>query len=225
MTPLETTVWKRMAVFLVVLALMIFLPAWTLNYWQGWLLWAVFSAATVWISDYFLKHDPALAQRRLNAGAAAETETSQKIIQAFASIFVIATFVLSAFDHGRGWSHVPGALSIAANAVVLLGFYIMFETFRANTFAASTVRVEEAQRVISNGPYAVVRHPMYAGALPMFLAVPVALGSWWGLVPAALLCAVIVVRLLDEERVLRQQLAGYEQYCRDVRYRLIPTIW
>ena len=225
MTPLETTVWKRMAIFLVVLALMIFLPAWTLDYWQGWLHWIVFSGATIWISAYFLKHDPELARRRLNAGAAAETETSQKIIQGFTSLFVIALFVVSAFDYGRGGSHVPAALSIAANAAVLLGFYIMFETFRANTFAASTIQVEREQHVISSGPYAVVRHPMYAGALPMFLAVPIALGSWWGLVPAALLGGAIVARLLDEERILRQRLPGYEQYCRDVRYRLIPAVW
>src|SRR5262245_45030084 len=120
MTPLETTVWKRMAIFIAALALMIFLPAWTLRYWQGWLFLIVFSAATIWISAYFLKHDPALAARRLNAGATAETETSQKIIQAFTSAFVIATFILSAFDYGRGWSHVPAAVSIAANVVVLL---------------------------------------------------------------------------------------------------------
>ena len=225
MTQLETTVWKRMAVFIVALALMIFLPAFTLCYWQGWLFFLVFSVATIALSAYFLKHDPALAQRRLNAGAAAETETSQKIIQAFASVFVVATFVLSAFDYGRGWSNVPAPISIAAIVCVLLGYYIMFRTFKANTFAASTIQVEQTQRVISTGPYATVRHPMYTGAILMFIATPIALASYWGLIPAAFLIAAIVVRLLDEERILRQRLPGYDQYCRDVRYRLLPAVW
>ncbi len=170
MTPLETTVWKRMAVFIAVLALLIFLPAWTPRYWQGWLFLIVFCTATIATSAYFPKHDPALAQRRLNAGAAAETESSQKIIQAFTSVFVMATFVLSAFDYGRGWSSVPALLSVAANGCMLLGYYIIFQTFKANTFAASTIQVEQTQRVISSGPYAVVRHPMYSGALLMFVA-------------------------------------------------------
>ena len=138
---------------------------------------------------------------------------------------MVATYVISPLDHRFGWSTVPAWLTLAADAIVALGFYGFFLTFRQNAFAAATVKVESEQRVISTGLYAVVRHPMYASAVPLFLVTPLALGSWWGLVPAALLLATLVWRLLDEERYLARNLPGYTDYQNRVRTRLVPGIW
>lgn len=214
-----------LAQFQLALALMIFLPAWSLTYWQGLVYWLFFGAACLALSLYFLRHDRALVERRMHAGPMAETDPTQKIIMTFASAAVIAVFVLSPLDWHLGWSRVPSWLSLICDALVLLGFYGFFLTFGENTFTAATVRVEREQRVIDTGPYALVRHPMYAAALVTFLATPPALGSWWGVIPAALLIATIVWRLLDEEQHLALDLPGYEDYRRKVRWRLIPGVW
>jgi protein-S-isoprenylcysteine O-methyltransferase Ste14 len=174
---------------------------------------------------YFLRHDRALIERRMQAGPAAETEPRQKLILTFASAALIAMYIVSALDYRFGWSFVSIWLVLVGDALVVLSFYGFFLTFRENAFAAATVRVESEQRVISSGLYAFVRHPMYASAVPLFLATPLALGSWWGLVPAALLLATLVWRLLDEERYLAGNLPGYTDYQSRVRTRLIPGIW
>jgi len=174
---------------------------------------------------YFLRRDPALVARRMSAGPGAENEPRQKLIMSFAVGAMIALYLVSALDYRFGWSHVPPAVSLIGDVFVALGFVGIFWTFRANAYAAATVRVERGQPVIATGPYAIVRHPMYAAALPLFLATPPALGSWWGLVPAALIAAAIVWRLTDEETHLARDLAGYEAYRRTVRARLVPGVW
>jgi protein-S-isoprenylcysteine O-methyltransferase Ste14 len=214
-----------LARFQIALALMIFLPAWSLHYWQGWLYWLLFGAACVLITLYFLRHDRALIERRMQAGPGAETEPKQKLILKFASVALIAMYIVSPLDHRFGWSFVPDWLVLVGDALVALGFYGFFLTFRQNAFAAATVRVESDQPVISTGLYAIVRHPMYTAALALFLGTPLALGSWWGLVPAALLLAALVWRLLDEESYLARNLPGYTDYQRQVRTRLVPGIW
>jgi protein-S-isoprenylcysteine O-methyltransferase Ste14 len=211
--------------FQIALALMIFLPAWSLHYWQGWLYWLLFGASCVVITLYFLRHDRALIERRMQAGPGAETEPRQKLILKFASVALIAMYIVSPLDHRFGWSFVPDWLVLVGDALVALGFYGFFLTFRQNAFAAATVRVESDQPVISTGLYAIVRHPMYTAALALFLGTPLALGSWWGLVPAALLLAALVWRLLDEESYLSRNLPGYTDYQRQVRTRLVPGIW
>jgi protein-S-isoprenylcysteine O-methyltransferase Ste14 len=211
--------------FQIALALMIFLPAWTLAYWQGWLYWLLFGASCVAITLYFLRHDRALIERRMQAGPGAETEPKQKLILTFASVALIAMYIVSALDYRFGWSFVPVWLVLIGDALVVLSFYGFFLTFRDNAFAAATVRVESEQPVISTGLYAVVRHPMYAAALLLLVGTPLALGSWWGLVPAALLLATLVWRLLDEEAYLARNLPGYTDYQRRVRTRLVPGIW
>ncbi len=222
---LRKTVLLRTVAFLVFLALVIFVPALSPAYWQGWAYWLVFSAATLASGLYFVTHDPALVQRRMQVGATAEREPVQKTIMAAASIFLIAVFVTSGIDHLRQWSRIPAWLSLLALAGMTLGYGIIVVTLKANTFAASTIAVEPGQHVVSSGPYAVVRHPMYSGAIVMFMATPIALASWWGLLPALLLSAAIVARLLHEERVLSRQLPGYDDYQRRVRSRLLPGIW
>jgi protein-S-isoprenylcysteine O-methyltransferase Ste14 len=214
-----------LARFQIALALIIFLPAWSLAYWQGLLYWLVFGAALLVIALYFLRHDPALVARRMDAGPGAESEPRQKLIMWFACAAVIILYLVCALDYRFGWSHVSPAVSLIGDGFVVLGFLGIFWAFRANAYAAATVRVERDQPVSTTGPYAIVRHPMYAAALPLFLATPPALGSWFGLIPAALLIGAIVWRLTDEETHLARDLAGYEEYRRTVRARLVPGVW
>lgn len=211
--------------FAIVLALLILVPAWSLHYWQGYLLWVHFCAWCVGLTLYFLKHDPALAERRMEAGSHAEELVSQKWIQAYNSVVITAVFAFSAFDAGAGWSAMPLAGIVAGHALVALGFFIVVITLRQNSFAAATVTVAEDQRIISTGLYGWVRHPMYAGALVLLIGIPLALGSWWGLLLIPPLLAGLVMRLTDEERHLTAHLTGYAHYRRHVRFRLVPGVW
>jgi protein-S-isoprenylcysteine O-methyltransferase Ste14 len=211
--------------FQVSLAALIFGPALTLKYWQGWFFLFVILACTLPITLYFLRHDPALVERRLNAGPTAERQASQKLIQALAMILICAVVVVSSLDHLSEWSSVPWLLVLIGDTLVILGYAIIFLVFRANSFAAATIQVHVDQTVISSGPYAIVRHPMYAGAVPAIFGTSLALGSWWGLLPATLLVGVIVWRLLDEEAYLARNLSGYQDYQRQVRSRLVPGVW
>jgi protein-S-isoprenylcysteine O-methyltransferase Ste14 len=211
--------------FAVALAAMIFAPAWSLAYWQGWTLWFVFIASCLAITLFLLRHDPALVERRMRSGPIAERRSSQKWIMALASILFYPIVILPGLDHRFGWSSVPVLVVIAGDCLVVLGFAFELWVLRENSFASATIEVSSDQKVVSTGPYALVRHPMYAGALPLLAGIPLALGSWWGLAPAALLVAVIIWRLLDEERYLARYLAGYQDYCRKVRWRLAPGVW
>jgi protein-S-isoprenylcysteine O-methyltransferase Ste14 len=211
--------------FLVGVALLLFLPAWTLRYWQAWIFLSVFSSSVLAITVYLMENDPKLLRRRMNAGPGAETEKSQRIIQWVTSMAFVALFVFSAIDHRFAWSTVPLYTTAAGDVLVALGLLIIFFVFRVNTFTSGIIEVDTEQKVISTGLYALVRHPMYIGALVMLFGVPPALGSWWGL------CAVIVItvaigwRLVDEENFLVRNLPGYSQYRNNVKYRLIPFIW
>ena len=195
------------------------------GHWQGWVFWVNFCACVAAVTLYFLKRDPALVERRLRAGPAAEREARQKPIQLAAAVIFGATFVVSALDYRFGWSNVPGPAVAAGNALVVLGFLSVFAVFRANSFASAIIEVGTGQKVVSTGPYALVRHPMYAGALLLFVGAPLALGSWWGLLAIVPMTAILIVRLLDEERYLVRNLPGYEAYCVQVRYRLVPGVW
>ncbi len=207
------------------LLIFLFVPAWTFHFWQAWVYLGVFVGASVLVTLYLWAHDRELLQRRLKAGPAAEQQGTQKIIQAFAALGFVATMIVPALDHHFGWSTVPAGLVVLGDLMVALGFLAIFFVYRANTFTAATIQVVQDQRVITTGPYALVRHPMYAGALVMLLGTPLALGSWWGLLVMAPMTATIVWRLLDEERFLARSLAGYEEYRQKVRYRLIPFVW
>lgn len=225
MDELGREILRKTAVFLIALAILLFLPAWSLMYWQGWLYWLAFAVLTTGGSLYFLKYDPALVRRRMSVGAGAETEPVQKVAMTITSIALIAMFIVSPLDHRLGWSRVPDAACLVGLLLVIAGYGIMIAALMGNTFAAATITVEQKQKVVSTGLNAWVRHPMYSGAILMFFATPVALGSWWGVILAFVISAAIVVRLLDEERVLTARLAGYDAYCREVRYRLLPGVW
>jgi len=186
---------------------------------------SVFTAASALITAYLWRFDPKLLERRVNAGPRAEKEKSQKLIQILASLAFIGTLVLPSLDRRFGWSRIPVVLVIASDALVALGFLAVFLVYKANTFTSATIEVAPNQPVISTGPYAIVRHPMYAGALVLLLATPPALGSSWGLVMLIPMTLVLVLRLVSEERFLRKSLPGYTEYCQKVRYRLAPLIW
>lgn len=225
MNDLTKRTLEGLAKFQLFLAVVIFLPAWSLRYWQGWLYWLIFGLACLVLGLYFLRHDPALAARRMQAGPKAEKEPCQKLILACATVALIAVYIVSGLDHRFRWSLVPLWLVLVADLLVVVAAYGFYITFRENSYAAATVTVETGQPVISSGPYAAVRHPMYTASIILYGATPLALASWWGLVPAALLAAVIVWRLIDEEAYLAQHLAGYIDYQRKVRARLMPGVW
>jgi protein-S-isoprenylcysteine O-methyltransferase Ste14 len=225
MNQLNIKAFVGMLQLAIVLGLTIFLPAWTLDYWQAWILVTIFFACTLAVTLYLMKNDPKLLERRVKAGVGAEKERSQNIIQAVAAIVFIAIFVVSALDHRFGWSTVPLSLIVLGDFLIVLGFYLVFLVFKENTFASGTIEVGAEQKVIATGPYALVRHPMYVGALVMLVGVPLALGSLWGLTAVVPMVFVLIARLLDEEKFLAKNLAGYSEYQGKVRHRLVPMIW
>ena len=213
------------AKFCLVMLVMIFLAAGSLSYWQGWVFLVHFCGWCAVLTAYFVKRDPELVRKRMSVGPAAEREPSQKRIQSFNSIAILALFVVSALDHRFGWSVVPAPILLLGNALIAVGFIGCFFVLRQNSFAAATVGVTAGQRVISTGLYGVVRHPMYAAALAMFFGVPLALASYWGLLVLAPVIGGLVARLLDEERYLVGNLVGYAEYRSQVQWRLVPGIW
>lgn len=225
MDSLDRQAWRGFLQLQAMLALFLFLPAGTWRYWQGWLYWLAFGGATVAITRHFLVHDRALIQRRLVVGPAAERERSQKWIQALASVLFIGFHVVAGLDHRYGWSAVAPFWSLLGAAGVLAGFGVVFLTFRENSHTSAVIEVGAGQTVVSTGPYAVIRHPMYAGALLLFLGGALALGSLPDLAIAAALGLAMVLRLRSEERFLVENLPGYEAYRRRVRHRLLPGIW
>jgi protein-S-isoprenylcysteine O-methyltransferase Ste14 len=210
---------------LIVMAALLFLPAWTLDYWQAWAFLAVFGASALAITVYLMKKDPKLLERRLQAGPTAEKERSEKIIQTITAIMFIAMLVVPALDRRSHWSAVPLYVAIAGDVLVALGFLIIFFVYKENTFASATIELAPEQKVISTGLYALVRHPMYMGALFLFVGIPLALGSWWGLLGFALMTPALIWRIFDEEKFLAKNLRGYVEYKNKVRYRLVPFVW
>ena len=208
-------------IFIAISAL-IFLSAWTFNYWQAWTFLAVFMISISAIFIYLAKYDPSLLARRIKTS---EQEHSQKIIRFLVNIAFAAAIIVSALDHRFVWSAVPLGIIFIGDSVVLLGLLIIFVVFKENTFTAQTVEVEAGQKVVSTGPYALVRHPMYVGGLVFMLGIPPALGSWWGLLMILLFTPAIAWRILDEEKLLAKDLPGYLEYCRKVKYRLVPLVW
>lgn len=213
-------------VFFVVVALL-FVPAGTLDFWEAWVFLAIFFIPMIIFSIYYYQHDRALVERRMQNR---EKVTEQKWIMRFAFLFFLLGLLVPGLDHRFGWTRrwiggVPLWVEIPAQALTLTGYLGTMWVIDVNRFAARTVQVERDQRVISSGPYGVVRHPMYSFALVMWLATATALGSYVALPFFALLIPVIVLRLLNEEKVLRRELPGYAEYCERTRYRLAPYIW
>ena len=217
--------WPRQALFTLFLAALLFASAGTLRYWQGWLFLAVFIGSSIALGVYFVRHDPALIERRMRGGPSAEQEPAQKIIIALLMAGLLLMILVPALDRRWHWSTEPAWLALLGNAGIVASFVIFFFVMKQNSYAAATVRVETEQPVISTGLYGVVRHPMYTGALLLTVCMPLALGSSWSLPLLIPVFPILAWRLLDEERVLKRDLPGYTDYCRQVRYRLIPGVW
>jgi protein-S-isoprenylcysteine O-methyltransferase Ste14 len=207
------------------MALVLFVSAGTVHYWEAWFYLAVFFGASILITCYLIENDPALLRRRLSAGPTAEKEKAQKIVMLVASAGFIALLVVPALDHRFGWSSVPLYAIVAGEILTALGFYLIFLVYKENTFTSAIVEVAPDQKVISTGPYAIVRHPMYVGGTLLFVGTALALGSCWGLLALLGMMPALIWRMLDEERLLKANLPGYIEYCRKVRWRLVPGIF
>jgi protein-S-isoprenylcysteine O-methyltransferase Ste14 len=203
----------------------IFLPAGTWHYWQGWLFIAVFSVSTIGFTVYLAVYDRPLLERRMNAGPQHEKEWSQKIIVSLIIFAFLVFIILPPFDYRFGLSPVPAYLSFAGDIVIASSFLFIFWVLKVNSYAAANISVADDHKVIDTGPYAYVRHPMYAGALWLFIGMPLALGSWFTICLVPLILPVLFWRLLDEETILRRDLPGYNEYVGRVRHRLIPCVW
>lgn len=225
MIALNAKAFGGLLFLLLVMGALLFIPAWTLDYWQAWAFLFIFGASALAITLYLMKKDPKLLNRRVHAGPTAEKERGQKIVQFIASVGFAATLVVSAIDYRFEWSPVPLSVSLAGYALVALGFLIIFVVYKENTFASATIEIYPEQKVISTGPYALVRHPMYMGAFLLLFGIPLSLGSWCGLLVIVMMMPALIWRLLDEEKFLVKNLPGYVEYQDKVRRHLVPFIW
>lgn len=219
---LKTKLALRILVATAAFAAVMFIPAGSLRFWQGWVYLTIWIVPVLVFFLYFYKHDPELVERRLRWR---EKVREQKILMRLFRVTVVALFLLPGLDHRFGWSHLPVWLTILSQAFVLGGWAMVFWVMKVNHFAASTIEVEAGQHVVSTGPYSIVRHPMYLGIGVMFLFSTLALGSYFALPAFGLVIPILVFRLLNEEKVLRQELPGYPEYCLRTRFRLVPFLW
>jgi len=225
MASLKTRAWLGLVFLAIAMGLMLFIPAGTIRYWQAWLYLGTFFGASLLTTLYLMQRDPVLLERRLSAGPAAETRSSQKIIMMVVSGGFIALLLIPALDYRFGWSRVPLIVVLVGDLLVAIGFAFIFRVFRENTYTSATVEVTKGQSVVTTGPYAIVRHPMYASALLYLIGTPIALGSYWGLIALAPMLPFLIWRLLDEEHLLANELPGYTVYQKEVRFRIVPGIW
>ena len=207
---------------LVFVGALLFLPAWTLEYPNAWLFMGILFIPMLIMGIVLLFKSPALLEKRLSVK---EKQSAQKGVVALSGLMFPAGFIISALDFRFGWSSVPTWLAIAASALFLIGYAMYAEVMRENAYLSRTVEVQDGQKVISAGLYGIVRHPMYLATLFMFLPLPLVLGSLWGLIPFSLYPIAIIVRIINEEKVLTNELEGYQDYKKKVKYRLIPLVW
>lgn len=216
--------WTWLVVATAIMGLVLFFSSGTIRYWQAWIYLLVVVACSVPVTLYMIG-DPALLESRTSIGPAAEQRPVQKIIVLVLFIPTIAEFILPGLDRRFGWSSMPAWLSLLGDALIAVSIWISYRVFKENSFGSATVEVVKDQKVISTGPYAFVRNPMYSGAVLFFLAMALALGSYWTLIPAALTIPCFAWRLSDEEKYLAENLPGYTEYQAKVRWRLIPGLF
>jgi protein-S-isoprenylcysteine O-methyltransferase Ste14 len=211
---------------ILVMVMLLFGPQESLGgYWQAWLFLSVYVALSIAIVVWLAVRDPKLAERRMRGGPLAEKQPTQKIIMWITTAGFVAMFLVAGLDHRLGWSRMPAIVAVIGDLLVATGWWAIWRVFRENSFASATVELSSDQKVISTGPYASIRHPMYAGGLVMFAGIPIALGSWWAVLILLALLPFLARRMFDEEQFLAANLTGYAAYMEKVRYRLIPRVW
>ena len=215
-------VGSRLIIGIPALLLILFLPAGTFAYWEAWVYLAILLIPMSIVMFYFLKKAPELLARRMKLK---EKEVEQKLIIKLSFIPFLLAFILPGIDKRLGWSNVPITIIVVAEILVFIGYILFFLVLKENQFASRVIEVEKGQKVIQSGPYRLVRHPMYMGAILMYVASPLALGSYWAIIPAIFIIPIFIARILNEESVLTKELEGYSEYKLKTRYRLIPGIW
>ena len=207
---------------LVMVALLIFLPAGTVNFSKGWLLMGLLFGPMLIAGFVMLFKSPEFLAKRLDVK---EKQSTQKGVIAVSGLMFIAGFVVAGLDYQFGWSQMPAPVTVIASVLFLIAYALYAEVMRENAYLSRTIKVEEGQTVVDTGLYGIVRHPMYMASILLFLMMPIVLGSWYALIVFAVYPAVIVVRLKDEEELLTRELSGYAEYKKKVKYRIIPFIW
>jgi protein-S-isoprenylcysteine O-methyltransferase Ste14 len=210
---------------LVVFMVLLFLPAGTLNYWQAWAFLGVFALVSLAPTIYLGRVDPATVERRMHAGPTAETRAVQKVVVAGIVLSFTGMLVVAGLDRRFGWSTVPAAISVLGDVLVAVGLGVAMLVIFQNRYAAANIIVEKDQPLVTTGLYGVVRHPMYSGSVVMMIGMPLALGSYWALLVAVAALVLLVIRIVDEEKMLSQELTGYRDYMQKVHYRLVPLAW
>ncbi|MDQ1355271.1 MAG: hypothetical protein QG657_5581 [Acidobacteriota bacterium] len=206
----------------VMMALLFFLPARTINYWEAWVFLAILFIPAAFVLIYLYREDPELLVKRMKMR---EKQKEQKLLQLFSSLFFIAMFLVPGFDKYYGWSSVPLWLKLFSTALVLLGYIMFFVVLRQNRYASRVIEIQDKQKVIDTGLYSVIRHPMYDAVLVLYGFAPLALGSYWALIGDIIILFILIFRIVNEEKVLMRELEGYTEYMKKVRYRLIPGLW
>jgi protein-S-isoprenylcysteine O-methyltransferase Ste14 len=219
---LLATVLSRLFGGIVMFMLLFLLPAGTWNYWQAWMYIGILFVPMLFVLAYFMKNDPDLLERRMKIR---EERREQRRIIGLSTLTFILAYILPGFDIRCGWSNMPAWVSIAAGAVMFLSYLLIFRTMQVNSFLSRIIEVAENQKVVDTDVYGVVRHPMYVGMTVLYIVSPIALGSWWAVIPALAIIPVIVARIKDEEIALENELEGYGEYKQKVKYRLIPYVW
>ena len=210
---------------LVVFMVLLFLPAGTLNYWQAWAFLGVFALVSLAPTIYLGRFDPATVERRMHAGPRAETRAVQKAVVTGIVLSFTGMLVVAGLDRRFGWSTVPAAISVLGDVLVAVGLGVAMLVIFQNRYAAANIIVEKDQPLVTTGLYGVVRHPMYSGSVVMMIGMPLALGSYWALLVAVAALVLLVIRIVDEEKMLSQELTGYRDYMQKVHYRLVPLAW
>lgn len=206
-------------------AVLLFVPAGTVNYWQGWAFLAVFSTASLIPTLYLARRYPDALERRTHAGVKAETRPIQKVVIAGTFLSFAAMLVVPALDYRFGWSQVPVWVSVLGDVLVATGLGLAMFVVVQNRYASANITIEESQPLVSTGLYGVVRHPMYFGNVILMIGIALALGSYWALLLVVVGVLLMAVRIVDEEKLLTDQLTGYRGYVQKVRYRLVPLVW
>jgi protein-S-isoprenylcysteine O-methyltransferase Ste14 len=220
----KAKMWTALVATSVLIGLALFISAGTIDYWQAWVFLGVNGVAGALLTFSVIK-DPILLESRMKVGPSAEKRPIQRVIVLSLGLPTLAAFIVPGLDRRFGWSSVPPWLSIVGDLLVIVSLWMVYRVFKENSFGSATIEIAEGQKVISTGPYAIVRNPMYASGAVYFIGMSLALGSYWGLIASALATLGLVWRLLDEEEFLARNLPGYAEYRKQVRWHLIPGVF